>query len=528
MCYNDFYVFLTAVDASPSSITENFDERYGHYGASIGNRLGSSVPEGNLCTYVDVPYTDAEVSSHNVASTDSTICHGSEIISDDDYYSAMPCYINTGDTIFGDPSSFNFQHLLSSEETATKPKDEEGEFTTEIACSSSGLVLNAQGGPGKGSMLKVPAIDYLDAKRQCEDSKNGLPIYGNSLSNITLGDGKRSAQPCTYSHSHSSRTKQMVFAKDEGNDDLFPCWSTVSDSVEPIDEAVGRNSSYHDGCNSFPFKDSGQSFIGLSPSLLSQNQVVHAKEEHEDLILESKRARVCQEICDGSSSRSPIDGRHLSLNLNGSRQYFPYAQPSTLNKKELDGVKEDMEAEIKTRSMASHLLKLSPESIQSNSSDCKSHVDDEPDICILEDISQPARSNQSLVLGKTLSMNRSACSNHSVALGKPVVTSQHSSYSDYPGYPGVPLTGLGGMKSKASDERLILQVAMQVSAAGIMLFLAFGNLQNILFLWNVPRAWLCFCLFALRGRDEVWLLVSFFPLLCLFLFYSTFFPFIVR
>lgn len=480
MCYNDFYVFLTAVDASPSSITENFDERYGHCGASIGNRLGSSVPEGNLCTYVDVPYTDAEVSSHNVASTDSTICHSSEIISDDDYYSAMPCYINTGDTFFGDLSSFNFQHLLSSEETATRPKDEEGEFTTENACSSSRLVLNAQGGPGNGSMLKVPAIDYLDAKRRCEDSKNVLPIYGNSLSNTTLGDGKRSAQPCTYSHSHSSRTKQMVCAKDEGNDDLFPCRSTASDSVEPIDEAVSRNSSYHDGCISFPFKDSGQSFIGLSPSSLSQN-------------------RFCQEICDGSSSRSPIDGRHLSLNLNGSRQYFPYAQPSMLNKKELDGVKEDMEAEIKTRSMASHLLKLSPESIQSNSSDCKSHVDDEPDICILEDISQPARSNQSLVLGKTLSMNRSACSNHSVALGKPVVTSQHSSYSDYPGYPGVPRTGLGGMKSKASDERLILQVATQVSAAGIMLFPAFGNLQNILFLWNVPRAWLCFCLFAMES-----------------------------
>lgn len=450
-----------SVDASPSSIMENFDEKYGHYGASVGNRLGSSVAVSNLCTFVDVPYTDAEVSSHNVTSTDSTICHSSEIISDDDYYSAMPCYINSGDTIFGDLSSFNFQHFLSNEETATNPKDEVGECPTENACSSSRMFLNAQGGPGNGSVLKVPVIDYLDAKRQCEDSKNVSPIYGYSLSNITLGDGKGSAQPFTYSHSNSSRMKQVVCVKDEGNDELFSSRSTVSGSVEPIDEVVSRNSSYHDGSNSFPFKNSRQSFIGLSPSLLSQNHVVHAKEEHEDLILESRRARFCQEISDGSPSRSPIDGRHLSLNLNGSRQYFPCAQPSTLNKKELDGVKEDMEAEIKTRSMASHMLKLSPESIQSNSSDCKSHVDDDPDICILEDISQPARSNQSLVLGKTLSMNRSTCSNHSVAFGKPVVTSQHSSYSDSPNYPGVPPTGLGGMKFKAYDERLIFQVALQ-------------------------------------------------------------------
>lgn len=450
-----------SVDASPSSIMENFGEKYGHCGASVGNRLGSSVPESNLCTFVDVPYTDAEVSSHNVTSTDSTICHSSEIISDDDYYSAMPCYIKTGDTIFGDLSSFNFQHFLSNEETATNPKDEVGEFPTENACSSSRMVLNAQGGPCNGSVLKVPVIDYLDAKRQCEDSKNVSPIYGNSLSNITLGDGKGFTQPFTYSHSHSSRTKQTVCVKDEGNDELLSSRSTVSGSVEPVDEVVSRNSSYHDGSNSFPFKDSRQSFIDLSPSFLSQNHVVHAKEEREDLILESKRPRFCQEISDGSSSRSPIDGRHLSLNLNGSRQYFPCAQPSTLNKKELDGVKEDMEAEIKTRSMASHMLKLSPESIQSNSSDCKSHVDDDPDICILEDISQPARSNQSLVLGKTLSMNRCAYSDHSVAFGNPVVTLQHSSFGDSPNYPGVPPTGLGVMKFKAYDERLIFQAALQ-------------------------------------------------------------------
>ncbi|KAJ4703417.1 Helicase-like transcription factor CHR28 [Melia azedarach] len=415
--------------ASPIPFTENLDEKYAQSSALIGNRLQSSGPESYPYTFIDVPYTDADVSSHNVTSTDSTICHSSEIISDvDDHFSAMQHYVNTGDTIFDGQKSFNFRNFPSNKETATNTKDDV--FSTEKACSSGRMVLNAEGGTGKGSVSEeVPVIDF-DVKGQefrCADRKYVSPICRNSHSNmdITPVEGNGSVQPFSYSHSHFSSKKQSG------------------------------------GGNSFPYKASRHPFTGLSPSLLSQKPVINAKEENEDMIFESKRARHCQEISDGSSARSSIDGGHLNLNFYDARQYFPCSQPSMLSRKQLDCTKDEIEAETKPRSMASHMSKLSPESIQSNSSDGKSHVDDDPDICILEDISQPAPPTNSLVLGKTLNINQPARSSHPVAFGKPTVSSQQYHCIDPSNYPGVPQTGFGGMRLRASDERLIFQVALQ-------------------------------------------------------------------
>lgn len=458
------------VDASPIPFTENLDEKYAQSSALIGNRLQSSGPESYPYTFIDVPYTDADVSSHNVTSTDSTICHSSEIISDvDDHFSAMQHYVNTGDTIFDGQKSFNFRNFPSNKETATNTKDDV--FSTEKACSSGRMVLNAEGGTGKGSVSEeVPVIDF-DVKGQefrCADRKYVSPICRNSHSNmdITPVEGNGSVQPFSYSHSHFSSKKQSVSVKNEGNDGLFVSRSMINGSVEPMDEVASRNSSYCGGGNSFPYKASRHPFTGLSPSLLSQKPVINAKEENEDMIFESKRARHCQEISDGSSARSSIDGGHLNLNFYDARQYFPCSQPSMLSRKQLDCTKDEIEAETKPRSMASHMSKLSPESIQSNSSDGKSHVDDDPDICILEDISQPAPPTNSLVLGKTLNINQPARSSHPVAFGKPTVSSQQYHCIDPSNYPGVPQTGFGGMRLRASDERLIFQVALQVSPTG--------------------------------------------------------------
>ncbi|XP_031262898.1 helicase-like transcription factor CHR28 [Pistacia vera] len=449
------------VDASYSHTLENLDVKYESGGDMRGTRSGSlGVLENNVYSFCVVPFRDADVASHNVASTDSTICHISEVISDvDDHYSTMQYYMSPDNTFLEDPSSFNFLSLPSNEEITTN-KSDLGEFPTESACSSSRMTINAQGGTSNGSLSELSLIDCFDVNGQnfrCEDSNYFSPIYGNSLSDMDnrIFDGKASTQSLGYSHSHFSSKRQSGCVKDEGNGELIASRSTISGSVELVDEVVSRNSSYHDGGNFFDY--SKQLSTGVAPTLSSQKNVVHAKEEKEGMIIESKRARLCQETINGSSARPLIDGGDLNLRLNSSGQYFPGAQASVLNKKQLSCFKEEKEVElIKPRSMGSNIPKVSPESIHSNSSDCKSLVDDDLDICILEDISQPARSNQSVVLGKSFNMNQASCSN---AFGKPVVTPYHS--SDTLNYTGVPQTGFGGVRVRACDERLIFQAALQ-------------------------------------------------------------------
>jgi hypothetical protein len=95
---------------------------------------------------------------------------------------------------------------------------------------------------------------------------------------------------------------------------------------------------------------------------------------------------------------------------------------------------------IHSKALGSHLSIVSPESIQSNSSGSKSHVDDDPDICILDDISQPARSNQCF------------------APSKPIVPLQHPTYND-----SLHHSTVEGTRFKANDEQLVLRVALQVS-----------------------------------------------------------------
>ncbi|XP_044495336.1 helicase-like transcription factor CHR28 isoform X2 [Mangifera indica] len=440
------------VDASHSHFMENLDVNYEPRGGMRGNRLVSlGVLENGVYSFSDVSFRDADVASNNVASADSTACPSSEVIRDvDDQFSTMQYYMNTDNTFVEDLSSFNCQSVPSNEETTTK-KSVPGEFSTESACSSSRMAINAS----NGSLSELSLIDGSDVNGQsfrCEDSNYFSPIYENSLSNIgnRIFDGKASAQSFGYSHSHFSSKKQSGCVKDEGNGELIAFGSTINGSVELVDEVVSRHSSYHDGGN---FVECSNQFpTGVAPSFSSQKNAIHAQEEKAGLIIESKRAGLCQQIINGSVTRSLIDDGDLNLQFNSSSQYFPGAQASVPNEKQLSCFKGKKEVElIKLRSMVSNIPKVSPESTYSSIS----LVDDDPDICILEDMSQPACSNQSVVLGKSFNMSQASCLN---AFGKPAFTQYHS--SDTLNYTGVPQIGFGGLRLRGCNERLF-QAALQ-------------------------------------------------------------------
>jgi hypothetical protein len=142
---------------------------------------------------------------------------------------------------------------------------------------------------------------------------------------------------------------------------------------------------------------------------------------------------------EGVVGRFPLDSAYL--NLNASEQYFPVAQTFNISNKQLScGKDEELGIPIQSKALGSHLSIVSPESIESNSSGSKSHVDDDPDICILDDISQPAYSNQSF------------------ASIKSIVPLQRPTYNDSPHHSAVE-----GTRFRANDERLVLRVALQVS-----------------------------------------------------------------
>ncbi|KAK8349517.1 hypothetical protein V6Z12_A06G146600 [Gossypium hirsutum] len=298
--------------------------------------------------------------------------------------SVISCYMNGDDAYFADssmqhsPGSLNFMFDESKE-------GEVVEFPTESACSSSRIIFNSQGEIDNRSVSQLSMNGFSDVKKHhFEGEGNGhvLPAYGKF--SYTANDG-------------------LFDDKDEAS--WRKSTNRVAESLS-LDEASKQSSDIY-------------------PSISNQDFVVNGKDAH----------HYNHDINLNVSSQSFFSERHL--NLTSPEHYFSGAYPITSSKMQLGCFQDERENKfIPSRSMG--LSKVSPESIHSSSSDCRSHVDDDPDICILEDISQPARSNQSLVLVKKTS-------------SLPNTTSSTQLHNP----------GIGGIRLKGNDEQLIFRVALQ-------------------------------------------------------------------
>lgn len=414
---------LIIADTSHSPWMHNLDGKFGYCGGLIENDSGISEPENYSHKSMGMPFMDAGVSSHNVISTKSTSCHNSDVTSElGAHYSAMQFGLNADSTLVTDslqhyfPGNYELSH--NNEVTINNKKDEIGDLQTDSACSES----------------EISAIDYSDVQGlnlKCEGSNHMSPISKNFSYNAD--NDKPSVMPFSCNQSGISK-KQRVCIKDEKSDEVAARGSMIWHSFDVVDEAVNKMYYCGDENNLFVDKDSKESSCGVSPSMQIENHMVYTKNEKEDSVA-CMRAEV-----EAIGSGFPVDGAHL--NLNGSEQYLSCPKLSIISNKQLSCSKDAKEGNlIQPKGFSSHLARVSPESIQSNSSGSKSHVDDDPDIYILEDISQPACASQSLVPVKA------------------IVPLQHPAYHESPNYMGV-----GGTRFRANDERFILQVALQVSA----------------------------------------------------------------
>ncbi|XWS19554.1 hypothetical protein CRYUN_Cryun31cG0025300 [Craigia yunnanensis] len=394
------------------------------HGDFLTNTLETlEAPENKVAMSMEFSSFDDDKTSHNIISNESTICNGSDIISDvSDPCSVIPHFMKGNDAYFADSSTYYWSSSLNFKFEESK-EGEIVEFPTERACSSSRIIFNAQVGTDNRSVSQLLMTDFSDVKQKHFEGRGNahvLPACGDLsyIANEGLFDYKGSVQPFNHSQPCISNNKQAVCVKNEDNN-LISSGNIFGHSAEALDEASWRKSTNRVD------EDSKQSLSDISTSISNQEFIVNGKDAH----------HYHQDINLNVSSQSSLGGGHL--NLTSSEGFFSSAHPITSTKIQLGCFGDERESKlIPSRSMG--LLKFSPESTHSNSSDCRSHVDNDPDICILEDISQPARSNQSLMLVENTS-------------SLPNTTSSNPLHN----------SGMGGIRLKGNDERVIFRVALQ-------------------------------------------------------------------
>ncbi|KAJ6292496.1 hypothetical protein OIU78_024635 [Salix suchowensis] len=361
-----------------------------------------------------VQLMNTDVFSHDMTSLKSDDWHYPEFDTEfSNNHSAMQFGMNEYDTHYTDSpqcnfsSPFNFGSLHNNQEII--------DFQPESACSGSEI-----------SMTTYSDINRMNVKYEDELFSGNF----SSRAEDELFNDKASVMRSSYIQLGISED-QTVHLGDEKTDGSVVCRDMTWQSGG-VTEAIDRKCSWSDGNGTFVDEDKKQSSSGLLSSVQSQNHVIYTKDDRGGVTIGSSRAQV-----EGVVGRFPLDSAYL--NLNASEQFMPYAQTFNISNKQLScGEDEEPGISFPYRAPGSHLSIVSPESIESNSSGSKSHVDDDPDICILDDISQLAFSNQSF------------------ASIKPTAPLQQPTYND-------PLhhSAVEGTRLRVNDERHVLQVALQ-------------------------------------------------------------------
>ncbi|XP_065877305.1 helicase-like transcription factor CHR28 [Euphorbia lathyris] len=342
--------------------------------------------------------------------------------SDDTFFDCLPS--------FGD--DFNFEFMPSNVDHMAINKDSVGEFQSESSCSAS----------------EISMFDYADTKRLniTNETSNCMSLGGGNFPSNAADDRLLNDKPSGIKFTCLRSALEMHDAALENakTRKVVACRSMMYNPDEMTHEAVNHISSCTDESNLVQ-EESRQSFSGVSSSLLSQKNSVCMKDEKRDKFSASRITQV-----QGNTGKIPRDGVHV--NVNASKRRFAHVEESNINKKPRICIKDERHSNLIPPKCLSHLSSISRESIQSNFSGSSSHVDDDPDICILEDISQPARLNQSLAHGKTSAPPQRSAYGDSVHYA----LAQRSAYGD-----SVHYNVVGSTRQRGNDEKLIFRAALQ-------------------------------------------------------------------
>ncbi|KAI3697978.1 hypothetical protein L6452_31085 [Arctium lappa] len=312
--------------------------------------------------------------------------------------------------------------------------------------------------PDASSMPYIMSINepfYSGPSRPCQSSglsmihKDGMLFNGktesaerqmhNSSLNSTMNYDSRAEKVCGV----SLMDQNSYIGAYVGAEGSNACLPTSESSGSPAKEyASGRclPGMFHTSkktqvdCVKDEKREKGllQSFSGVFDSILSNDHVM--KGEQDDI----KRSRQFINIIDNTCWSNPPLSDNCRSGTQSPEQWFLQSDTSTKN--QLTYTKEDKEINfLPCNNMALFPPTISQQAVTNTTFVHSTYVDDgDPDICILEDMSEPASKKQSLVDGRS------------------VVTAQRSSL-------GAPPTQMGfnNTRPKTNDERLIYRAALQ-------------------------------------------------------------------
>lgn len=399
---------------------------YGTFGENTMNSMGPL--QNNLHASVEISFMGADMCSRDITSNESAICPSSDFMRE---YSALQ-YDRGMDDHFD--VGYDSQILTTNDGLKNNVKDEEGEFPTESVCSTTKMKMNGHMGRPGNSETGVSMSNYLDVEgwNYGYEVNDYVSSIGCSLfdANGCPIDEKVPVQPLASAQSFMCGEEGV---KGEKPTDMLAPTRFNCNSVDIFDEAVSREHSFF--VDNKMFSKESKSSFSISSCSFSTQKTEQLMDLKEDMIVPSNKLYHPQNDLNISLA-SPQNTGNLSLNAQG--QYMPFAQPFTSSNSQ-------------PTSVGSHFSKVSPESSHSNFSE-KSVVEDDSDICIIEDISHPAPI-------PTLTP-----SNRSLAFKNTIVTSHHSTSSDNH-------VGVGG-RFKAKDERVILRL-LQVCYVTLEFFFSF-------------------------------------------------------
>ncbi|RDX68508.1 Helicase-like transcription factor CHR28, partial [Mucuna pruriens] len=365
--------------ASLSSIVDNGDVNIeGYVGDIIGGVSGQQ--ENDSCTSFEASFVDADRSLHVTTSTDSTIGQGSNVSSDFfDYHLSSNFYQGTDDRPFV---------------AADSPLG----FLPNGICSQ--LWLNEE-------MMNNMKAENAELNADIACMSDDMP------SSTTGWTPFQDSQAILVDSGYPSfRSGKVIF------DDMSSLPLSAYPSYMPYGDHYQNN--FHNENVEFN--------VGQEVKQIPRCQTYkYFKNEDNYAVITSEISNQYQDSIGGTAS---FQGNMGNLNLKAEDISWPHAQTLIASEKQFGCVKREGGGKmIQHKLIDSHLSKGGTENF---------HVEEDPDVCIIEDISHPAPMSQSADIGNSLNITQSSR----------YVDSQSCM--------------VGSTRVKACDERNILRVALQM------------------------------------------------------------------
>ncbi|XP_031395304.1 helicase-like transcription factor CHR28 isoform X2 [Punica granatum] len=398
-CNGNFYSSWASEGAKTKKVEIDFG-----IGGSSGETVMDSFRAPGSNSYMDNRYLDVPLQGG--ALFESSMCHNYTTIFGD----RLPPFVDPQRIPLHHADSY--QSFPSNTNMFSATKNERGTFQAEEGANLASEAGSERWGNTSTSFSEILPDDVSGTMGyDLNEFDYHFPLMGGSYS--SAADNEVLEQPLTWNSLYTST------------------WSSNKPVV--TDEDIVRKSYSVADEKSGVTMDVNPSPFLVSPFTTLQPLRDLKKAEEEGMGKPPKRAR---DDIDGFTYRSPMEDRNLKKEFSG--QFAACSQPPAFINKPLSGIKDESSStSLQLGSTATHHpSNCSPESTQSNMVDCRSHAEDESDICIIEEMSHPAPSNQS---------------------GKLTIFQNRSTLSDSHHHTGVGVAG----RLRTNSERQIFRVALQ-------------------------------------------------------------------